>query len=219
MRAASLSIPREELHAITATTSAAPRRDGRGRRLRRRQARPAQAAARVRAGRDARRRATAAAAATAVRGSRPGGGASDGTAVVRRPRRRAHPAQGPARRGRVDAGRVRHPEARDPRGGLIMTFGPMQVLVVGFDGTEFTGKIAAELRRLREHDIVRLVDLIVVRKEANGDVTSLETSDLTDAESAELGAFAGALVGLDAGDEDSEANGAPMLEDEVWFVA
>jgi hypothetical protein len=100
-----------------------------------------------------------------------------------------------------------------------MTFGPMQVLVVGFDGTEFTGTIAAELRRLREHDIVRLVDLIVVRKEANGDVTSLETSDLTDAESAELGAFAGALVGLDAGDEDSEANGAVMLEDEVWFVA
>jgi hypothetical protein len=100
-----------------------------------------------------------------------------------------------------------------------MTFGPMQVLVVGFDGTEFTGTIAAELRRLREHDIVRLVDLIVVRKDANGEVSSLETSDLTHAESAELGVFAGALVGLDAGDEDSAGNGAAMLEDEVWFVA
>ena len=63
-----------------------------------------------------------------------------------------------------------------------MTFGPMQVLVVGFDGTEFTGTIAAELRRLREHDIVRLVDLIAVRKDEAGDVTALETSDLTDAE-------------------------------------
>jgi hypothetical protein len=101
-----------------------------------------------------------------------------------------------------------------------MTFGPMQVLVVGFDGTEFTGTIAAELRRLREHDIVRLVDLIVVRKDADGNVTALETSDLTDAESAQLGALAGALVGLDAADEDDGAgSGATMLQDEVWFVA
>ena len=43
-----------------------------------------------------------------------------------------------------------------------MAFGPMQVLVVGFDDPEFTGEIAAELKRLREHDIVRLVDLLVV---------------------------------------------------------
>jgi uncharacterized membrane protein len=111
-----------------------------------------------------------------------------------------------------------------------MTFGPMQVLVVGFDGTEFTGTIAAELRRLREHDIVRLVDLIVVRKDADGNVTALETSDLSDAESAKLGAFAGALIGLGAGGEEgAEAGalagaeaaegGATMLQDEVWFVA
>lgn len=111
-----------------------------------------------------------------------------------------------------------------------MTFGPMQVLVVGFDGTEFTGTIAEELRRLREHDIVRLVDMIVVRKDADGEVTALETSDLTDAESTQLGAFAGALIGLGAGGEEgaeigavagaaAAESGVTMLQDEVWFVA
>jgi hypothetical protein len=100
-----------------------------------------------------------------------------------------------------------------------MTFGPMQVLVVGFDGTEFTGKIAAELRRLREHDIVRLADLIVVRKDVDGNVTALETSDLSAAESEQLGALAGALIGLgDEGEEAPESGGAP-LQDDVWFVA
>jgi hypothetical protein len=99
-----------------------------------------------------------------------------------------------------------------------MTFGPMQVLVVGFDGTEFTGKIAAELRRLREHDIVRLADLIVVRKDDDGDVTALETSDLSEAESAQLGSLAGALIGLGAEGEEP-AGGAPPLPDDVWFVA
>jgi hypothetical protein len=99
-----------------------------------------------------------------------------------------------------------------------MTFGPMQVLVVGFDGTEFTGKIAAELRRLREHDIVRLADLIVVRKGADGDVETLETSDLSDAESEQLGSLAGALIGLGAaGEQAPETDGA--LPDDVWFVA
>ena len=102
-----------------------------------------------------------------------------------------------------------------------MTFGPMQVLVVGFDGTEFTGKIAAELRRLREHDIVRLVDLLVVRKEADGDVTALETSDLSDTEHAQLGSLAGALIGLGAaGEEGAEiGTGGATTPDEVWFVA
>ena len=35
-----------------------------------------------------------------------------------------------------------------------MTFGPVQMLVVGFAGTEFTGEIMAELTRLKEADIV-----------------------------------------------------------------
>jgi uncharacterized membrane protein len=111
-----------------------------------------------------------------------------------------------------------------------MTRGPMQMLVVGFDDPNFTGEIAAELRRLRNLDVVRLVDLLVVRKEADGEVTALETSDLLPGESTQLGAFVGALFGMvEAGEAGAELgalagvaageDGAAPLEQEVWFLA
>ncbi len=33
-------------------------------------------------------------------------------------------------------------------------FGPVQMLVIGFQGGQFSGKVLEELRRLRDHDIV-----------------------------------------------------------------
>jgi hypothetical protein len=36
--------------------------------------------------------------------------------------------------------------------------GPVQLLIVGFAGDEFSGKIGAELERLRENDTIRLLD-------------------------------------------------------------
>jgi uncharacterized membrane protein len=111
-----------------------------------------------------------------------------------------------------------------------MSFGPMQLLVVGFGDVEATGEIAAELKRLREHDIVRLVDMIVVSRGDNGDVGAIEVSDLSKEQSEELGAIAGALIGLGAaGEEGAEAGalagaeaadaGVSALGDEVWYVA
>src|SRR4051795_12222573 len=111
-----------------------------------------------------------------------------------------------------------------------MTFGPMQLLVVGFGNEEATGEIAAELKRLREHDVVRLVDMIVVSRGDDGDVGAIEVSDLSHDESEELGAIAGALIGLGAaGEEGAEAGalagaeaadeGVSALGGEVWYVA
>ena len=109
-----------------------------------------------------------------------------------------------------------------------MTFGPVQVLVLGFEGNNFQGKILAELTRLREADIVRLVDLVVVVKDEDGDVARLQTSDLSAGESAELGAIAGALIGFGAdGTEGAEVGaevGADLgatasLDDEIWYAA
>ena len=111
-----------------------------------------------------------------------------------------------------------------------MPFGPMQMLVLTYDGSEPSPEVAAELKRLREHDIVRLVDLLFVSKDADGNVTALETSDLSTDEHTELGAIAGALIGLGAaGVEGAEigavagaeaaADGGSVLQDEVWYVA
>jgi uncharacterized membrane protein len=114
---------------------------------------------------------------------------------------------------------------------MTMAIGPVQLLVVGFQGErEFTGEILAELHRLREHDIVRLVDLMAVRKDADGDVEALQISDLTEEEAEEFGAVVGALIGFGAaGEEGAEAGalaGAEALEDrhaldekDVWYLA
>jgi hypothetical protein len=91
-----------------------------------------------------------------------------------------------------------------------MSFGPMQVLVVGFESTEMSGEIAAELRRLREHDIVRLVDVLVVAKAQDGTVTAIETSDLSADESVQLGAFVGALIGIGGDGEEGAVAGAAI---------
>jgi uncharacterized membrane protein len=111
-----------------------------------------------------------------------------------------------------------------------MELGPVQLLVVGFENGKFEGKILAELRRLREHDIIRMVDLLFVNKDEQGDVAKVELSDLSQEEAMEFGALAGALLGLGAeGEEGAEAGadaGAAAAEDgsilddaDAWYLA
>ena len=111
-----------------------------------------------------------------------------------------------------------------------MEFGPVQMLVVGFEHGKFEGEILAELKRLREQDIIRLVDLLFVNKDDDGVIATVELSDLSQEESMEFGALAGALIGVGAGGEaGAEAGavaGAVAMEDgqafseqDVWFVA
>src|SRR5262249_6498856 len=80
-----------------------------------------------------------------------------------------------------------------------MSFGPVQILVIGFDEPQFKGKIMAELDRLREHDVVRLIDLIVVRKDDEGNVERVQHSDLSQEEAMEFGVIADGEEGAEAG--------------------
>jgi hypothetical protein len=52
------------------------------------------------------------------------------------------------------------------------------MVMLAFDGNRFEGRILAELKRLREEGIVRLVGLLFVRKDVDGTITSLQESDL-----------------------------------------
>jgi uncharacterized membrane protein len=109
-------------------------------------------------------------------------------------------------------------------------FGPIQLLVIGFAEPKFDGKIRAELTRLRESDVIRLVDMIVVRKHDNGDIEALQSSDLSFEETEEFGAYAGALMGFGAAGEEgleigaeagAEAaeDGTILDENEMWEIA
>ncbi len=111
-----------------------------------------------------------------------------------------------------------------------MSMGPVQMLVVGFEDGKFEGKILAELKSLRESDVIRIVDLLLVSKDESGDILEVEHSDLTREEAMEFGALAGALLGLGAAGEEGVEAGAlagaaaasdgSLLDDgAVWYLA
>jgi uncharacterized membrane protein len=56
--------------------------------------------------------------------------------------------------------------------------GPVELAVLAFPGSRFRGEIAPALADLVENGIVSILDLIVVRKDEDGSVTSVELADL-----------------------------------------
>ena len=113
-----------------------------------------------------------------------------------------------------------------------MAIGPVQLIVLGFSHPDFHGEIIQELERLREHDMVRVIDSLVVYKDADGDLEVEHLSNLTRDEAIELGSKIGALIGLGiegeegmeagaiAGAEEADAEGGIHVfnEEEGWDV-
>jgi uncharacterized membrane protein len=77
-----------------------------------------------------------------------------------------------------------------------MATGPVQLIVLGFSQPEFHGEIIAELEKLRENDMVRVIDSLAVYKDADGEIEIEHLSNITEEEAIELGTKIGALIGL-----------------------
>jgi hypothetical protein len=77
-----------------------------------------------------------------------------------------------------------------------MTLGPLEYLVVGFEGNRFHGQILSELRAAREKGIIRIVDLIALKKDEQGNLSVLELSDLSGEEAEQFAPLAGDIMGL-----------------------
>jgi len=67
-----------------------------------------------------------------------------------------------------------------------MSIGPVEYLILGFPGNNFTGEIVPELAKLIDSGLVRIIDLTFISKDAAGEV---EVVDYDAVE--ELAAFAG----------------------------
>jgi uncharacterized membrane protein len=94
-----------------------------------------------------------------------------------------------------------------------MAIGPVQLIVLGFNHPDFHGEVIAELERLHENGMVRVIDSIAVYKDADGDLEVEHLSNLTEQEAIELGSKIGALIGLGvAGEEGMEAGAAAGAE-------
>jgi uncharacterized membrane protein len=94
-----------------------------------------------------------------------------------------------------------------------MAIGPVQLIVLGFSHPNFHGEVIAELERLHENGMVRVIDSLAVYKDADGDLEVEHLSNLTEAEAIEVGSKIGALIGLGIdGEEGMEAGAAAGAE-------
>lgn len=102
--------------------------------------------------------------------------------------------------------------------------GPVEYLIVAFEGNQFKGEIVPALTSLLDQGLVRILDLAVISKDADGNVTLFEASELPDEVSQAIAALEGEHDDLLSEDdllmaaEDLENNmtAAAMLFENVW---
>jgi uncharacterized membrane protein len=89
--------------------------------------------------------------------------------------------------------------------------GPVDIVLIRFPGNNFTGEIAPALAEVVEAGIVRILDLVFVLKDADGNVTGIEFSDIGEGAAAydELDGEVGELLT----DEDIESAGEALDDD------
>ena len=89
-----------------------------------------------------------------------------------------------------------------------MSTGPIEVLVLGFPGNQFSGEILPELANLVDSGQIAILDLEFVAKTADGDVVTLEAADMEEGGWAELTV----VPDSDYVDNDDFQDVADMLE-------
>jgi hypothetical protein len=97
--------------------------------------------------------------------------------------------------------------------------GPVDYMVVEFpaDDASFTGQMADELRALTEGGVIRVLDLLFLKKNADGSVEGFEAHDFEDTEVDELRRLETELAMLLA-EEDVESIGAALEPGSVAAV-
>ncbi|WP_329199858.1 MULTISPECIES: DUF6325 family protein [unclassified Streptomyces] len=87
--------------------------------------------------------------------------------------------------------------------------GPIDYLVVEFPGNRMTGEGFPILVDLVDRGLIRILDLMFVKKDDDGSVTGMEIADLTGDGRLDLAVFEGASSGL-LGQDDLEEAGAAL---------
>ena len=99
----------------------------------------------------------------------------------------------------------------------MVEFGPISLLAVGFpDVRKMKGELLAEIFRLSDENIIRIVGLSVIVKDEKGKVKPFQLTEFSDNERIQLGAAIGALIGLGAAGEEGAAYGADRGAERVY---
>ncbi len=107
---------------------------------------------------------------------------------------------------------------------MAQPLGPVEYLVVVFEGNQFKGEIIPALTDLVDKGLIRIIDLAVVVKDVAGGVTILESSELPVDVAEGLVKFDGELTGLLSEEDlmmvaeelDNSSTAAAMLFEHIW---
>jgi hypothetical protein len=108
----------------------------------------------------------------------------------------------------------------------FMTVGPLEYVMVAFEGNRFSGQILTALRDAQEKGIIRVIDMLMIKKDEQGNVMALELSELSEEEARPFGFLAGGLLNIFGPDDveatveqmpNNSAAGLLLIED-TWAI-
>jgi uncharacterized membrane protein len=83
----------------------------------------------------------------------------------------------------------------------MASMAPVEYVVIGFPGNRFKGEIVPAVAELVDKDVVRIIDVVFIKKDADGNVTMFEYDMLDD------------VLAFGFADVDGEAGGVLSDED------
>ena len=103
-----------------------------------------------------------------------------------------------------------------------MAIGPVEYIILGFPGNHFNGEIAPELGKLVESGTIRVLDLVFISKDGDGNVAAVEIEDHADV--ALFNALEGEVGGLiseedieyAAADLEPNSSAALLIWEDLW---
>lgn len=107
-----------------------------------------------------------------------------------------------------------------------MTYGPIDFLALEFEGNKFKGEILASLLELIEQKTVRVIDLAVILKDENGEISVREMQQLDEDllaifdpdEIAASGMITATDIEMVAEALDNNTSAAALLFENLWAI-
>jgi hypothetical protein len=105
-----------------------------------------------------------------------------------------------------------------------VSIGPVEYIAIAFPGNKFSGEIVPALQELVDNGTIKILDLVIIHKDENGDVTGIDLSEAGPEEAAVLsvlGVEGTKLLGIDDVEEiggalDNNSSAALMIWENVW---
>lgn len=105
-----------------------------------------------------------------------------------------------------------------------MSLGPVEILCIKFPNAFIKDEIAAALKTLVNNNTIRIIDILFIRKNANGEVTMTEIDEMDDVDHSILDPIIADISGLIAEEDvqevaealDNNSFAALMLFENIW---